>query len=72
MKTIYNLYKSNIKTNFVIIIIIIIYNSLVVQHKLNDTSDEKQFEALRKGFYDVISKEISSILDEYDLKVRNK
>jgi len=40
---------------------------LVVKHKLNNT--ENQFEAIREGFYDIIPKEINTIINEFDLKV---
>jgi len=41
-----------------------------VKHKLNNTGDEKQFKALKKGFYEIIPKEINTIINEVDLKVR--
>jgi len=42
------------------------YINLVVKHKLNNT--EQQFEALREGFYEIIPKEINTIINEFDLK----
>jgi len=45
---------------------------LVVKHKLNNTGDENQFKALKEGFYEIIPKEINTIINEIDLKVRKK
>jgi len=44
------------------------YINLVMQHKLHNANDEKKFEAIKEGFYEIIPKNINSIFDEYDLK----
>jgi len=44
------------------------YIDLVAKHKLNNTGDEKQFKALKEGFYEIIPKEINTLINEIDLK----
>ncbi|OUM62793.1 hypothetical protein PIROE2DRAFT_43925 [Piromyces sp. E2] len=44
------------------------YINLVVEYKLNNTSDQEQFKAIKQGFYEIIPYEINSLLNEYDLK----
>jgi len=42
---------------------------LVIENKLNNTNENEQLNALKQGFYEIIPQNISSILDEIDLKV---
>jgi len=44
------------------------YIDLVVQYKINNTNDKEQFNALKRGFYEIIPHDINSILNEIDLK----
>jgi len=44
------------------------YIDLVIENKLINTNDKEQLEAFKKGFYEIMPKKISSILDEVDLK----
>ena len=42
---------------------------MVIENKLNNTNENEQLNALKQGFYEIIPQNISSILDEIDLKV---
>jgi len=44
------------------------YISLVAKHKLCNTNDEKQFNAIKEGFYEIIPYKITEFLNELDLK----
>jgi len=44
------------------------YINLVIENKLNNTNDEKQLNALKQGFYEIIPNKINSIFDDVDLK----
>jgi len=45
---------------------------LVLEHKLNNTNDKEQLEALKEGFYEIIPQNINKIFNEFDLKVLKK
>ncbi|OUM69484.1 hypothetical protein PIROE2DRAFT_2575, partial [Piromyces sp. E2] len=45
------------------------YINLVINYKLNNTNDQEQFEAIKQGFYEILPKNISSLINEFDLKV---
>ncbi|ORX64502.1 HECT-domain-containing protein [Anaeromyces robustus] len=44
------------------------YIELLVKYKLNNLNDKEQFEAIKEGFYEIIPKNIKSIINEFDLK----
>ncbi|OUM58974.1 hypothetical protein PIROE2DRAFT_47494 [Piromyces sp. E2] len=44
------------------------YIDLVIKYKLNNSNDKKQFEAIKEGFYEIIPKNIKTMIDEFDLK----
>ena len=52
-------------------IYIYIFNfySLIVKYKLNNTNDERQFDAIKYGFYEIVPRNLNSIFSELDLKV---
>ena len=45
---------------------------MVIENKLNNTNDDKQLNALKQGFYEIIPTKINSIFDDIDLKVIKK
>ena len=45
---------------------------MVLEHKLNNTNDKEQLEALKEGFYEIIPQNINKIFNEFDLKVLKK
>jgi len=45
---------------------------LVLEHKLNNSNDKEQLEALKEGFYEIIPQNINKIFNEFDLKVLKK
>ena len=42
---------------------------MVIENKLNNKNDKEQFNALKKGFYDIIPQYVNLLLDDIDLKV---
>jgi len=44
------------------------YINLVIKYKLNNTNDKEQLEALKKGFYEIIPKNINKTFNEFELK----
>ena len=45
---------------------------MVLEHKLNNSNDKEQLEALKEGFYEIIPQNINKIFNEFDLKVLKK